>query len=212
MAKLTSFGSRGFLQISLCKTLIILRFAGVLVLSVQAFSWPRITFMKKVSYAMAAVSAIAHYSYTQAPIDTILAVRASMVGIIPWSYTPIDETGHNYWSGLLIVSERVSHPRESRCSNWAMIDSDDHFTIWRARDSSGLLLKESHHTISGVDYEVTSFYTQWDVVRERLIPLADQPVARSWCYTSSCPKELSPTETVHCLLKVFLCLLSAQSI
>ena len=161
---------------------------------------------------MAAISAIPQYSYTQAPFDAILAVHAFTLGVIPWSSTPIDEPGNNYWSGLLIVSERSSHSRESKYINWAMIDSDDHFRIWRARDSSGLLLKESHHTIYGFDYEVTSFYTQWDVVRERLVPLADQPIAQSWCYSLSCSKELSPTEFVYCLLKVLLLCLSPQSI
>lgn len=142
------------------------------------------------------------FVYTESSVDTLLAVQACMQHLVPYVAAPPDGLAESYRSGNLCVSRsNTVNTLQSRLIHWAKSDFDDHFTIWRSRTSSNLLLKESHYVIGKLEYEVTSIFTKWDVVTRQLISFAEHPVYRSWIYPL-CRTKLSRSEYVYRAIKV----------
>jgi hypothetical protein len=151
--------------------------------------------------------------YTQEPADSLLAVYACLedTGIVPLTSHRPEGVGLSFESGFLSVSRQdpCDNPTQRISNNdWEVLDNNQRFRVWYAKDSSNLFMKESYCKIGRVTYEITSFYKSWDIVNGRVKPLAEHP--HLFAFKSGRPSDT--TEEVLIWLQVCSQLLVARVI
>lgn len=139
------------------------------------------------------------------PADSLLAVYACFEDkriVALTSHRP-EGVGLSFKSGFLSVSRLnpPDYPSQRISDNdWEVLDNDQRFRVWYAKDSSNLFKKESYCRIGRTIYEITSFYKSWDIVNGRVKSLAKRPRLHTF-------KSVGPSDITEEVL-IWLCVCS----